>query len=75
VANVTLPLDGFVLDETALVNSPVLPYVLLVVNLLEGSALTREELLATLRNSMRQRSMGRRPRREYVLDYLNQHPP
>jgi hypothetical protein len=71
----TVHLDGFVLDETTLVNAPVLPYLLLIVHLLEGRQLTRDELLATLRQSLRQRSIGRWPRREYVLDYLNQHPP
>jgi hypothetical protein len=73
--DLTVQLDRFVLDEATLVNSPVLPYLLLIVHLLDGGRLTREELLAALRPSMRQRSIGRRPRREYVLDYLNQHPP
>jgi hypothetical protein len=73
--DLTVQLDQFVLDEATLVNSPVLPYLLLIVHLLDGGRLTRDELLAALRQSMRQRSIGRRPRREYVLDYLNQHPP
>ncbi len=73
--NITLPLDGFVLDERALVNSPILPYVRMVASLIEGRTISREELIAALRNSMRQRSIGRLPRREYVLRYLNQHPP
>ena len=42
---------------------------------LEGRTITREELIAALRKSMRQRSIGRLPHREYVLRYLNQHPP
>jgi len=73
--NITLPLEGFVLDEPTLVNSRILPYVLLVASLIERRTIRREELLAALRKRMRQHSIGRRPRREYVLRYLNQHPP
>jgi hypothetical protein len=71
----TLPLEGFVLDEPTLVNSRILPYVLMVASLIERRTIRREELLAALRKRMRQHSIGRRPRREYVLCYLNQHPP
>ena len=73
--NLTLPLDGFVLDEPTLVNSHILPYVQMVASVIEGRTIGREELLAALRKSMRQRSIDRLPRREYVLRYLNQHPP
>jgi len=72
---ITLPLEGFVLDEPTLVNSRILPYVLMVASLIERRTIRREELLAALRKRMRQHSIGRRPRREYVLQYLNQHPP
>ena len=73
--HLTLHLDGIVLDESILVNSRILPYVRMVASVLEGRTISREELLAALRKSMRQRSIGRLPRREYVLRYLNQHPP
>jgi len=73
--NVTLPLEGFVLDEPTLVNSRILPYALIVASLLERRTIRREELIAALRKRMRQRSIDRRPRREYVLRFLNQHPP
>ncbi len=73
--HLTLHLDGFVLDEQILVNSRILPYVRMVASVLEGRTISREELIAALRNSMRQRSIRRLPRREYVLRYLNQHPP
>jgi hypothetical protein len=72
---ITLPLEGFVLDEPTLVNSHILPYALMVASLIERRTIRREELLAALRKRMRQHSIGRRPRREYVLQYLNQHPP
>ncbi len=73
--HLTLHLEGFVLDERTLVNSRVLPYVQMVASVLEGRTIRREELIAALRKRMRQRSIGRLPRREYVLRYLNQHPP
>ena len=71
----TLHLDGFVLDESNLINSRILPYVEMVVSLIEGRTISREELIAALRKRMRQRSIGRRAHREYILRYLNQHPP
>jgi len=70
-----LTLEGFSLDEATLVNSPVLSYLTLVASLIEGHTIRREELLHTLRKSMRQRSFDRLPRREYVLHFLDQHPP
>ena len=73
--NVALSLDGFVLDEVTLVNSRILPYARMVASVIEGRTVSRDELVATLRKGMRQHSIGRRPRREYVLRYLNQHPP
>jgi len=73
--HLALHLDGFVLDERALVNSRILPYVQMVASVLEGRTISREELLAAMLKRMRQRSIGRAPRREYVLRYLNGHPP
>ncbi len=73
--NLTLALEGFVLDERALVNSRILPYVQMVASVIEGRTISREELIAALLKRMRQRSIGRLPHREYILRYLNQHPP
>ena len=73
--DVKLVLDGFVLDEATLVNSPMLPYLAMVVSVIEGRTISRRELLHVLLRSMRQRSFDRLPRREYVLRFLNQHPP
>ncbi len=73
--HLTLNPEGFVLDESTLVNSRILPYVRMLVNVLEGRTISHEELIATLRQRLRQRSIGRLSRREYVLHYLNQHPP
>ena len=72
---VQLVLDGFTLDEATLVNSSMLPYLATVASIIEGRTIRREELLHTLRTSMRQRSLDRLPRREYVLRFHDQHPP
>jgi hypothetical protein len=72
---VKLTLAGFTLDEATLVNSSMLPYLAMVASIIEGRAIRPEELLHMLRRSMRQRSFDRMPRREYVLGFLNQHPP
>jgi hypothetical protein len=68
-------LDGMLLDERILVRSPMLSYLAMVATVIEGRAITRRELLHVLRRSMRQRSFDRLPRREYVLRFLDQHPP
>ncbi len=73
--HLTLHLEGCVLAEPTHVNSRVLPYVQMVASVLEGRTIHREELITALRKSMRQRSIDRLPHREYVLRYLNQHPP
>ena len=70
-----LALEGFTLDEATLVSSPMLSYLAMVASVIEGRAISPEELLHVLRGSMRQRSFDRLPRREYVLGFLNQHPP
>jgi hypothetical protein len=64
--HLTMHLDGFVLGEPTLVNSRILPYVRMVASVLEGRTISHEELLTALRRSMRQRSIGHSPRREYV---------
>lgn len=67
--------EGLLLDCATVLNSPILPYVLMVASVIERRMVHREELLAALRKRMRQRSIRRGSRREYVLRYLNQHPP
>ena len=74
-ADVHLALDGFMLDEATLVNSPMLPYLAMAASVIEGRTIRCEELLRTLRRSMRQRSLDRLPRREYALRFHDQHPP
>ena len=70
-----LPLEGVVLDEASVVNSPMLPYVRMVAGLIEGRSISERELVEALLKTMRQRSMARRTRSRYVLHFLHRHPP
>jgi hypothetical protein len=70
-----LRLEGVVLDEPTVRTSPLLPYVLTVVNLLEGLRLSLRELVGLLLAVLRQHSIARRRRADYVLKYLHEHPP
>lgn len=72
---VELRLDSVVLDELSLTTSPMLPYVRMVVNLIEGIELSCQELVTLLRQALRQHSIAARRRRDYVLRFLHQHPP
>ena len=73
--NVGLPLESLLLNEPTLVSSRILPYVRMVASVIEGRSVSRDELIGALRKRMRQHRLDRQPRREYVLCYLNQHPP
>jgi hypothetical protein len=70
-----LDLAGVVLEEATLTKSRLLPYVRLVVNLIEGLRLGLPEVLQVLRRSWRQHRMGWRKRADYVGEDLLQHPP
>ena len=70
-----LELDGLVVDKACVVKSRLLPYLCMVASVIERRPIGREELVAALQKSMRQHSIGRRSRLEYVLWYLNEHPP
>jgi len=67
--------EGVVLDESSLATSPMLPYVRMVVGLIEGVELDRREVLVLLRQGMRQHRMGHRRGMDYVLGFLHQQPP
>ena len=68
-------LDGVILDESSVVNSPMLPYIRTLIWIIDGIRLSHVEVAGWLRQVLRQRSMACRPRREYVLRFLHQHPP
>jgi len=70
-----LQVGEVVLGRSSLSRSGLLPYVALLVRLIEGLELSRGELLECLERSLRQRRMVSRSRREYVLAFLHQHPP
>jgi hypothetical protein len=72
---VQLRLDGVVLDGVSVAASPMLPYVRVLIGLIDGLRLSCSEVVEWLRKAMRQRSMGGRRRVDYVLGYLHQHPP
>ena len=72
---VELRWGGVVLDESDLATSPMLPYVRMLVGLIEGVEFTCGEVLCLLRQSMRQRRLGARRRIDYILAFLHQHPP
>jgi hypothetical protein len=70
-----LRLGTVVLHETSLLKSRMLPYVRMVVSLIEGIELSYQEVVLLLRQAMRQHSIARRTRSEYVLRFLHEHPP
>ena len=70
-----LRLEDLVLTEATLRRSPMLPYVGMIVSLLECLRLGRQELLQLLLASLRQHSIAYRSRTDYVLRFLHQHPP
>ena len=74
-ASAQLRLETVVLDERVLARSPMLPYVRMLVRLIDGVKLTCREVLLVLRRSLRQRSIALRRRIDYVLGFLHQHPP
>ena len=72
---VELRLEGVVLNESSLATSPMLPYVRMIVSLIEGVKLCCDDVVRLLRQAMRQRSIGDRRRIDYLLGFLHQHPP
>ncbi|MGO8748253.1 MAG: hypothetical protein ACLQNE_19935 [Thermoguttaceae bacterium] len=72
---VAVRLEGVLLDESSLASSPMLPYVRMVVSLIEGVELSCREVVHLLRQAMRQHSIGARRRIDYLLGFLHQHPP
>ena len=50
-------------------------YLQMVTSLIEGRKVIRDEILEMLARGVRQHSIGRRKRMDYVVWYLNEHPP
>ena len=68
-------LEGVVLDESSLANSPMLPYVRMVVSLIEGVEFTCREVVRLLRQTLRQHRIGAGCGVDYLLGFLHRHPP
>jgi hypothetical protein len=62
-------------ETTHRVSASMLKYLCMVISLIEGRRIFMEELVEMLARTMRQRSMYRTNRIDYVLNYLNKHPP
>lgn len=67
--------EEMVLPESSVRNSRMLPYLQMVVRLIEGIRLTCQELVRLLRQALRQRRFAFRSRTDYVLRFLHEHPP
>ena len=75
---VSLDKEGSISLETThrmSVDPSMLKYLCMVISLIEGRRISMKELLEMLARIMRQRSMYRTRRIDYVLNYLNKHPP
>jgi len=72
---IELRLEGVLLDESSLTKSPMLPYVRMVMSLIEGIELTCRDVVRLLRQAMRQHSFGASRRIDYILGFLHKHPP
>jgi hypothetical protein len=70
-----LVLDGAVVTPRVIQSSPTLPYLAGVIGLIEGRPLRPAELAARLLRALRQHSIAFRTRKQYVRDFLLQHPP
>jgi hypothetical protein len=73
--NLEISLGGLVLDGARVVNSPILPYVRMVVGLIVGKSISKQELFAGLLKIVSQRSIDRQTTTRYVPRFLNQPPP
>lgn len=72
---VELRVGGVALTESDLRRSPMLPYVRMAAGLIEGARFSLAEIVELLCRSLRQHSIARRTRTNYVLHFLHQHPP
>jgi len=67
--------EGVVLEAWRLESSRMLPYVRMVVRLIEGFWLPGQELVRWLRETLRQHSIATGESTVYVLRFQHQHPP
>lgn len=62
-------------EEEPVLDAGIVGHVRVVVSLIEGFPVTREEVVGMLREVWRQRRMVRERRIDYVLRRLGEHPP
>jgi len=74
-APVAARLEGVLLDEASLPHSPMVPYVRMVVSLIEGREFTCQEVVQRLRRTLRQHRIGAREQNGYLRGFLHEHPP
>lgn len=67
--------EGVVLDEWRLATTPMLPYLRMVVRLIEGFWLPGQELVRWLREALRQHRIATDESTLYVLRFRSPHPP
>ena len=67
--------EDVVLDEASVASSSMLPYVRMVVSLVEGVEFTCREVVHLLRRTLRQHSIGAGRGVDYLLGVLHRHPP
>jgi hypothetical protein len=67
--------EGVVLDEASVASSPMLPYVRMVVSLIEGVEFTCREVAHLLQRTLRQHRIGAGQEVDYLLGILHRHPP
>ena len=70
-----LALEGVVLRESALLRSPMLSHVRMLVWLIEGIQLSCQQVVSLLGRALRQHSIAYQRRTDYLLRFLHQHPP
>jgi hypothetical protein len=66
---------GLVLHEASVVNCPILPYAQMVVSLIVGKRIGKDELVKALLKIVSQRSIDNRTSTQYVSPFHGQHPP
>ncbi len=69
------PREHVVLDEARVASSAMLPYVRMVVSLIEGVEFTCREVVELLGRSLRQHRIGAGRRGEYLWGFPDRHPP
>ena len=68
-------LEGVALDESSVARSPVLPYVRMMVSLIEGVAFRGHQIVRLLGRALRQHSIGAPGRTGYAWGFPPQRPP